>query len=235
METHEENVAKAEKNHKIAVANYNVGVEYIKEGNFDKALERLNRAKKADHKYRPIYDALGVVYQHLNQPDKAERNYKEALQLDPDDSDAMNNYGQFLCRMDRTEDAEQYFLKAAANPLYKSPEIPYTNAGLCAQLHGMQDKAAEYLTRALSQDPRIPVALLNMSEISFDRGDYPAARAYLKRYLEVARHNAQSLWLGIRIEHELGDKDAVSSYALLLRNDFPKTREAKLLLESGIR
>jgi len=233
--THEENLNKAENNHKIAVANYNVGVEYIHEGNFDKALDRLSTAMKADPDYQPVYGALGVIYQNLKQHDKAEKSFKKALQLDAGDSDALNNYGQFLCETERAEEANQYFMKAASNPLYKTPELPYTNAGICAKLHEQRDQAAEYFNMALSFNPRIPTALLQMAEISYDKGNYRAARDYLKRYLEVARQTAKSLWLGIRIEQELGDMNAVSSYALLLRNDFPRTEEAKLLLESGLK
>lgn len=232
---HEENKIKAEKNREIAVANYNVGVEYIRQGNYDKALDRLTRAKDADPGYIPVYNALGVTYQNLDEPDNAEDSFQKALKLDAEDPDTLNNYGQFLCRADRAEEADKYFMKAASDPLYQSPEIPFTNAGTCAQMNEQQDKAAEYFSKALSLNPRIPAALLQMSEISFDKDNYSAARNYLKRYLEVARHTSRSLWLGIRIEHELGDKNAVSSYALLLRNDFPGTEEAKLLKESGFR
>ena len=182
-----------------------------------------------------MYNALGVTYQNLEEPGNAEENFKKALKLDSKDSDTLNNYGQFLCKVDRAGEADTYFMKAAADPLYQSPEIPYTNAGTCALMNEQQDKAAEYFNKALSLNPRIPTALLQMSEISYDKTNYPAARDYLKRYLEVARQTPKSLWLGIRIEHELGDKDAVSSYALLLRNDFPGTDEAKLLKESGLR
>jgi len=233
--TREENQIKAGQNHEIAVANYNVGVEYIRRGNFDKALDRLIRARDADPEYLPVYNALGVTYQNMEAPDKAEENYKKALKLDTGNSDTLNNYGQFLCTTERAADADQYFMKAAANPLYQTPEIPYTNAGICAQLHEQQDQAVEYFNRALSLNPNIPAALLQMSEISYSKGNYSAARDYCKRYLNVSGHTARSLWLGIRIEHELGDKDAVSSYAMLLRNDFPKTDEAKLLKESGLR
>lgn len=233
--THEENQVKAEQNHQIAIANYNVGVEYIRQGDFDKALDRLIKAREANPEYLPVYNALGVVYQNMEAPDKAEENFKQALKLDAGDSDTLNNYGQFLCKTERAAEANQYFLQAASDPLYQTPEIPYTNAGICAQMHQQQDQAAEYFNRALSLNPRMPGALLQMSEISCDKGNYSAARDYLKRYLDVARYTPRSLWLGIRIERELGDKDAVSSYAMLLRNDFPKTKEAKLLRESGFR
>jgi type IV pilus assembly protein PilF len=68
-----------------------------------------------------------------------------------------------------------------------------------------------------------------MSVISYDVARYLPARAYLQRYLEIGRHTPQSLWLGIRIERELGDKDALASYTLQLENGFPDSTEAGLL------
>ncbi len=72
-----------------------------------------------------------------------------------------------------------------------------------------------------------------MSDLSYNQGNYLSARGYLQRYLEIANHTPISLWLGIRIERELGDKNALSSYALSLRNNFPDSKEARLLQESG--
>ncbi|MCG8324683.1 MAG: type IV pilus biogenesis/stability protein PilW, partial [Thiotrichales bacterium] len=60
-----------------------------------------------------------------------------------------------------------------------------------------------------------------------------SARGYLQRYTGSNSHNAGSLWLGIQIERALGDRDAEASYALLLRNNFPDSREARLLRESS--
>ena len=71
-----------------------------------------------------------------------------------------------------------------------------------------------------------------MSQISYEKANYLSARAYLQRYLEISRHTSTSLWLGIKIERELGDKDALSSYILSLKNNFPDSIEAGLLLES---
>ena len=73
-----------------------------------------------------------------------------------------------------------------------------------------------------------------MCEISFKLPNHLSARGYLQRYQQVARHTAKSLWLGIQIEQELGDKDAVSSYVLQLKNNFPDSQEAMQLHESRI-
>ncbi len=74
-----------------------------------------------------------------------------------------------------------------------------------------------------------------MAELSFEAEQYLAARGYMQRYEQVSRHNSRSLWLGIRIERKLGDKDAVSSLAMLLKANYPDSPETRLLIESGVR
>ena len=219
----------------VALTNLNLGIEYMRLGKFELAMEKLQYARSAKPDYAPVYDALGLLYQRLGQPQEAEQYFQQALKLDKDNPSTLNNYGQFLCSEDRMDDAEQHFLAAADNPLYRTPEIPYTNLGTCAYLHDQPEKAVDYYRKALSLNPYVGYALINMAEISCDQSDYASARDYLDRFLVYNVQSPQTLWLGIRIERELGDKNKVSSYALLLRNKYPDSKEAQLLQESGIR
>jgi type IV pilus assembly protein PilF len=152
--------------------------------------------------------------------------------LTPKDSNAHNNYGTFLCKRNELDKAEQQFLLALENPLYETPALAYENAGLCAVRVPNTIKAEKYFRSALKINPKLPPSLYQMSVISFDRGDYLSARAYLQRYAAVAQHSPQSLWLGVRIERMLGDKNAVSSYALLLKSTYPDSDEVRLLQQS---
>ena len=229
------NIRPAQTTNQIALSNLNLGIAYIKERNFEKALEKLDKAKKADPEYSPVYNVYGLLYQQLGQLNKAEENFKRAIRLNDNDSSTLNNYGRFLCQQKRIDEAETAFLQAADNPLYETPEIAITNAGLCFDNNGLKDKAVKYYREALTVNPQMSPALLKMCEISVKEQDFLAARGYLQRYEAVARHIAKSLWLGIQIENKLGDKDAVSSYALLLKNSFPESNEAILLKKSGIR
>ncbi len=215
-----------------ARANLRLGIEYMRRGDYEIALEKLNRARAADAKYSGIYNAFGLLYQQLGRKHDAEKNFKKALKLDPGDSSTMNNYGRFLCQVGRSEEAEKTFLRAAENPLYTTPEIAITNAGTCARKNDRARAAEKYFRQALDIDKTIPTALLQMSQLSLDKANYLSARAYLQRYLAVARPTPASLWLGIRIERKLGDEDALSSYTLSLKNNFPDSRETGLLLES---
>jgi type IV pilus assembly protein PilF len=134
--------------------------------------------------------------------------------------------------MQRYEEADENFLQAANNPLYATPELAYNNAGTCALNNGQTELAENYFNEALRRNAGLGPALIQMSGISYEQGKYMPARGYLSRYLQSNRHTSKSLWLGIQIERELGDKNAVSSYALLLRNQFSESEEAKSLSQS---
>lgn len=218
----------------VALANLRLGAAYMKQGEYEKSLNKLEKALAADPKYYATHSVLGVLYQRLGENEKAEEYFKRSLSLNPDEASTLNNYGQFLCSMKRLDEAEATFIKAANNPLYQTPEIANTNAGTCARLNGQNDLAETYFRTALEQNPKVPAALVQMAEITLEQGNYLSARAYLQRYQEIAQPTAKSLWLGIQVEKELGDIDSVSSNALMLKNNFPDSKEAQLLRESGV-
>lgn len=218
----------------VAQANLDLAIAYLQRGNYNNALTNLEKAREAAPDHPATYNVFGLLYQQIGDAKKAEENFKRALRLDSNDSSTLNNYGNLLCRQDRLEEAVATFTKAAKNPLYVSPEIAITNAGLCLYNHQKKDEAKEYFQQALQINPQVPLALIKMCEFALDDFNYLSARAYMQRYQQVSRHTARSLWLGIQIEREMGDKDAVSSYVLLLKNSFPDSDEAAIVRESRI-
>jgi type IV pilus assembly protein PilF len=226
------NLQPSQSTNEAAVANLNLGIAYMKERDYEKALEKLDKARQADPGFSPTYNMLGLLYQTLGDNNQAEDHFKKGISLNPNDSSTLNNYGRFLCQTGRFEEAEEIFLRSSNNPLYDSPEIAITNAGTCAMINDRQEDAEVYFRRALQLNSKMPEALIQMATISYEQINYLSARAYLQRYQEQARHTPKSLWLGIRIERELGDSDALASYSLLLKNGFPDSRETGLLLES---
>ncbi len=218
---------------KVAELHTQLGISYLRQGKLEQANNRLQRALNADPNFSTAHNAMGLLQEQLKNPDKAEQHYRRAVSLNPGDSASQNNYGSFLCRQQRYEEGEARFIKVTENPLYDSPEIAYTNAGVCMKRAGDSEKAEHYLRTALQINPKIPQALFAMCELSYDKARYLTARAYLQRYQELAPHTPQSLWLGVRVERELGDKNTASSYALLLKSNYPDSRETQLLLESG--
>lgn len=216
---------------RAAQANLELGVAYYREGRLQQAMENLRRAVELNPDLSEAHGAIAILYERLGENESAERHYRRALALAPADSRTNNNFGQFLCHQKRLQDADRHFRQAVANPLYDTPEVAYTNAGICARRIPDVRKAEEYFRMALEHNPFYPQALLQMLSLTHEQGEYLRARAYLQRYQQVSRHGPESLWLGIRVEHALGDKNAVASYGLALRNNFPDAPQTRAYQE----
>lgn len=222
-------------NLKSAEVNAELGLRYMLQGKNDLALEKLNRALEQDPKSATAHHYLAELYRRLDEHEEADLHYRRSVDLDPQDSSARNNYGAFLCGRRRYAQAEKQFLAVLKNPVYPGRAQTLENLGLCMREAGEQEKAEEYFRKALQADPRLPQALFVMAELSLARGNALSARAYLQRYAEAAPHTPQSLWLGIRVERLLGDKDMAASYGMLLKNNFPDAEETGLYLKTDRR
>ena len=209
-----------------------LGIEYAKQGDYKTAVAKLQKALEIEPDFADAHHVIAVVYNRIGDKPQAEQYFKRALDLDRKDPQTLNDYGLFLCAGGKHQAADELFARAMANPLYATPEIARANAGVCAARAQDYPQAENYLRAALADNPRLPTALLEMADISFRLNRYLPARGYLQRYLESARHTARSLWLGIRIERQLGDRDAAASYALALKSKYPDSEEARLFLET---
>lgn len=214
---------------KAATINLQLGIAYMNRNDNPTAMTRLKKAVRLDPNYADAHNALAILYERLGQDEFAGQHYEIAMALKPDDSSVQNNYGQYLCRKGFPEQAEQRFLSAIDNPLYQQPEIPYTNAGMCAMRNQQLDKAEDYFHKALTHNPNLTAALYQIAQVAYEKKRYQEAHDYLARYLAIAKHNPQTLWLGIRIERALHNKDTEASYAMLLRSQFPDSEETQLL------
>ena len=209
--------------------NARLGIEYMKQGQLAIARDKIEKALQQNPRDPGVQISGGLLYEQLREPKEAERHYRQALRLEPDNPEAQNALGAFLCRNGQAKQGEAMFVEAARNPLYRTPEVAYTNAGVCARRNGRLDKSEEYLRLAITQRAQYSEALLQMAGVSFERGNYLQSRAFLQRYLAVGRGGADVLLLGHQVEKALGDPDAAADYANRLRREFPDSPEARIL------
>lgn len=217
---------------KAAEINTRLGVAYMRRGDYERAMTKLQRALDQDPDLYSAHTAIALLYERLNEQEQAGQHYRRALSLRPDDPGSRNNYGRFLCQQGKVEQALAEFERAASDPLYDNREVALANAGLCLLKVERRADAEAYLLQALRANPKLAPALLPMAELRLADGQPLAARGYYQRYLEVAQQTPESLWLGVRIERLLGDRDALGSYELLLRSKYPDSVQTKKLLES---
>jgi type IV pilus assembly protein PilF len=217
-------------NEKASKINVQLGIGYMQQNNLELANEKLSKAIRQNPDSAPAHNAFAILQDRLRQTEKAEYHYKEATSLDPENSQAANNYGAFLCRHGRERESEKHFLQALKNPLYSTPEVAYTNAALCLlQLGEAKEtqRAKEYLNKAIAVNSDYGPALLVMANLLFEEGEYAAAKPYLDHYSLVARASARSLWLAIRNTLQLDSKGNVDELARRLGTDFSNSPEYK--------
>ncbi|HEX5337247.1 MAG TPA: type IV pilus biogenesis/stability protein PilW [Gallionella sp.] len=194
------------------------------------ALGEIDTALQADKNYAPAYSMRGLIHMALREDKEADEDFQQSLRLDKTDSQAHNNYGWFLCQRGKEAESIPHFIAALKNPLYETPERAYLNAGLCSKKAGNNKDAEEFLQRALVLQPGMPQALLALAELNFANGDYVAAKKYFASFADKNENlTAEQLWLAVRIERKVGDRNSEASYAMQLRKRYPDAGEVRSL------
>jgi type IV pilus assembly protein PilF len=203
---------------------------YYMRGQYKVALDELRKAITAENRYGPAYNVYGLIYMELAEDRLAEDNFRRAIELDRNDSEARNNLGWFLCTRGRYDEGLEQFAAALRNPLYPYPERAMANAGLCAEKKGDLALAEANLQKSLKLQPDNANTLLKLAGLRFRQGQLTDAQRLLARHAELAPPTAESLWLGVRVERRLGDRSQEAVYGQQLRKRFPDSDEARRLL-----
>lgn len=198
---------------------------YFEEGRTEVALDEVKQALASDPQYAPAYNLRGLIYLRLNDPRQAEDSLRRALALSPRDPDTLHNYAWMVCGQGRYDEAERAFGQALASPVYPARARSFLAQGVCQARAGRLPQAEDSLRRAYELDAANPLAAYNLAQLLYRRGELERARFYIRRLNNSDGANAESLWLGIRVEHRLGDALARQQLADQLRKRYPQSRE----------
>lgn len=206
-----------------------LGQKYMQQGKLEIALDNLNKALAYDSDYADAHTVIAVLYERIGDARQAEEHYRRAAQIKSKGGNELNNYGTFLCKIGRYDEAAQYFDRAMADPFYKTPDVALTNAGTCLLKGGKKEQAEASLRKALELSPNNAEALFQLSEVLYEKGDYFKARAFMQRFESVGQARPESLMLGRNIELRLGNASAASDYTRRLLQSFPESQQAREL------
>lgn len=210
-----------------------LGIRYMDLNKLELAKENLQKALEKDNNNARAHSALAFLYEKINHFDKARQHYEAAVGLSPDDIGIQNNFGKFLCDRRQFERGMALLKQAYSNLLNDRQWMALTNSARCHLGMGQRPQAVSLLSQALDMNGQYPAALLEMQKISYQDNDYKAAEDFLQRYLSVASHTAETLWIGIQTEQALGNFSLANEYRALLLDKFPNSNEAKQI--AGIR
>lgn len=206
-----------------------LAVSYFEEGQTTIALDEIKQALVTDPNYPEAFNLRGLIYMRLNDSRQAEDSFRRALLLRPADPNVLHNFGWLACQQARYAEATQMFSQALANPQYGERPKTLMTLGLCQLRAGQTAEAEASLTLSYELDAGNPITGYNLATLMYQRSEFARAQFYVRRINNSALANAESLWLGIKVERRLNNADATEQLATQLRKRFGQSREAGLL------
>jgi type IV pilus assembly protein PilF len=203
-----------------------LAVGYFEQGQTTVALDELKQSIAADPTYGEAYSLRGLIYMRLNDFRFAEESFRKALAISPRDSNVMHNLGWLLCQQARYPESFQLFSQALSNPQYGERAKTFRALGLCQIRASLRDDAVQSLLKSYEFDAGNPVTAYNLATLLFEQRDFVRAQFYVRRLNNSELANAESLWLGIKVERHLENRDAMQQLAAQLLKRFPQSREA---------
>lgn len=195
---------------------------YIEQRDFNRARLALDQALEISPRNVEAHVLNAVLLHAQGEYELAEFHYETALRIDPDNSQALNNYGTFLYAQGRFDDAIVPLSRLVQDTGYRARSQAFENLGLSYLRAGRVAEAQAALERALALNFRQATAILELSELAFNDGEFDKASKLLSDFKVVARQTARSLCLGIKVAKATGDLNLVSSNTLALNNLFPE-------------
>ena len=199
---------------------------YFEQGQTKVALDEIKQALAIDPTYAEAYNLRGLVYMRLNDIPLAEDSFRRALAVNSRDADVAHNYGWLLCQQGRYSESFKLFAQAAANPTYSGKAKTLMAQGVCQISAGQPSEAEQSLMHSYELDAGNPVTGYNLANLLYARGDLTRAQFYIRRLNNSELANAQTLWLGIKTERKLNNRESVVQLADQLKKRFSQSPEA---------
>lgn len=199
---------------------------YFEQGKTTIALDEIKQAISVDPSYSDAFSLRGLIYMRLNEYAVAEESFNKALSLQPGDSNVLHNMGWLKCQEGRYPQSLQFFSQALTNPLYGERAKTYMAQGLCQLKAGQLSEAEVSLIKSYEYDAANPVTGFNLASVLYQKKDNVRAQFYIRRLNNTQLANAETLWLGVKIERRLANSEAMNQLATQLIKRFPQSPEA---------
>ncbi|HEU5136709.1 MAG TPA: type IV pilus biogenesis/stability protein PilW [Steroidobacteraceae bacterium] len=212
-----------------AKTNVQLGVAYLKQGNYPLAKEKLERSLRQNPKDPDVHTSLALLYDRVNEPKLADKHFNEALRLAPDNPDISNNYAVYLCQHSRVEEGVERFSAVATNKYYRTPEVALSNAGVCLRGAKRLDEAQQMFVRAIKVRPNYNEPTVQLASLHVERGQLVEARKVVDTYLGAFRPDPEVLLAAVNVARAAKDKMGEEKFSRTLRLEFPDSPQTRSL------
>lgn len=181
---------------------------YADVGDFERARRPLTSALEIDDRAWRPHLILARIYDAEGEPVLAAAAFRRALRYGSEQAEVFNDYGVFLYRQGRYEDAVEALRRAAEDADFPARAVAFENLGQALEAADASKEARDAFERALALAPCAQRPLLALTRLTLTEGDVPRARALAERFARCAPDNEESLALALAIARRLGDPEA---------------------------
>jgi serine/threonine-protein kinase len=171
-----------ELNGSLAAARVSLGSIYAATGDYKKAVAEFNHALELDRLNVDAYRELGAAYESLNQLADAERTYRTAIDLRPEDWLSNGMLAAFYYRHARYLEAEKYFKRIIE--LTPDNANGYANLGVMYIVLDRHAEAERALKQAIALKPTDRY-LANLGTLYYQLGRYSEAAPLYEKAVEL--------------------------------------------------
>jgi Tfp pilus assembly protein PilF len=143
---------------------FNVGLDHLRAGRLELALESFEGAIKANPKNPYFYKGLGVTYLRFKRYDDAISSFRKALDLNPYYVDVRNDLGSALLVAGKRDEGKKELLAAFNDPTNPNPEQTARNLGQAYLEEKDYTQALSWFQTSVQKDPKYPLAYLGLGD-----------------------------------------------------------------------
>jgi tetratricopeptide (TPR) repeat protein len=166
-----------------AIREYEDAQKDLARRDVDAAVKRLERAVELAPQFATAWNNLGTIAYQTQKYARAEECFREALEQDPEQYEALVNLGGVLVNLHKLEEAWSYNVHAVlARP---NDALANSQLGMTYFETGAPELAEKYFRKAMEIDPaHFSHPQLFLAEIHLRRGDRRAAADDLESFLK---------------------------------------------------
>jgi len=212
-----------------------IAYAHLAQGNVQEAKRAVNRALEINKNSAGALIGLGLVYSAEDEPKLAEKEFKSAIRYD-DTEEARYQYATFLYNQGRYDASYKQMKTVTEDTNYKRRAQAFDILGLVTLRLERPSEASRHFNKAITLNRQLASAYINLANAHVSLEDnvkaYDAYQGFAKlAKLNLAAHNAATLWMGVQLAHVNEDIDAEGSYSLQLKNLYPKSKEYQAYVE----
>lgn len=206
-----------------------LGLNYLQRGDTSQAKYNLEKASQLAPEMAEIDNAIAYYYQQVGETALAEQSYRQSLRKDGNNPDTLNNFGVFLCQLQKYQEATSLLQKAIKNPTYIRVADSYENLAFCAVAQQQYPQYQQYLRQSLAHNGNRVSAVYLMAEFSYASSDLAEAKKWSARLEQLGERSAPATLLQYLLARQTGDVVAQQSAEKFLTTVHPRSEESLML------